>query len=414
MVGKKKFVLEFVLLILLLAAGLILAWPELLLFSLPFASHLLLGTLFSCSFRHKIRAERTLSSLRLVEGESLAGKLTLKNQGDRRVFISAVGDPPLVHFSVAAVLKEGEEFPIDYEVRPRRGLYRLSGPYVRAVDPLGFAAWEGTIHCQGEIWVYPRTEGVPAPLFSPRITLATPGGAKSRCAGLSGTNFYGTRPFLLGDDPRRLNWKALARREELVINLYEEPRAAVITVILDARAEAYAGQEELFEAGVRAAGSVSRALLTDGHRVGLLVVGGGVEWVKPSSGRGHTEKILLTLTQAELQPAEAFPSLSFLSWEYFPKGSGVVAILPMRKEEVESLLSWRGKGLELVVLGLFAPSKQNKDKLEDLAERFLWLETRLALHWLWAGGVRAALWNGRDPLGLALRPFSREKLWPQV
>jgi uncharacterized protein (DUF58 family) len=414
MVGRKKLVLEFILLILLVAAGLIFVWPELLLFSLPFASHLLLGTVLSREFRPKLQAERTLSSPRLVEGENLSGTITLKNRGKHRAFVGIVGDSPLIQFDRVAILKGEGELRINYEIRPKRGLYRLSGPYVWAADPVGFWVWEGVIECQAEVWVYPRTERVPAPLFSPRITLATPGGAKSRCAGPSGINFYGTRPFLLGDDPRRLNWKALARREELVINLYEEPRTAVITVILDARAEAYAGQEELLELGILAAGSISRALLADGHRVGLLVLSGGVKWINPGFGRHHAEKILLTLAQVELQPTEAFPTLAFLPWEYFPKGSGIVAILPLRKEEVESLLSWRGKGLELLVLGLVPSPRESQDELENLAARFLRLETNLALHRLWAGGVRAVPWDGKAPLGLALRPLSREKLWSRA
>jgi uncharacterized protein (DUF58 family) len=219
----------------------------------------------------------------------------------------------------------------------------------------------------------------------------------------------------LGDDPRRLNWKALARREELVINLYEGPRAAVITVILDARAEAYAGQEELLEPGILAAGSISRALLADGHRVGLLVLSGGVKWITPGFGRHHAETILLTLAQVELQPTEAFPTLAFLPWEYFPKGSGIVAILPMRKEEVESLLSWRGKGLELLVLGLVPPPRESQDELENLAERFLRVETNLALHRLWAGGVRAVPWDGKSAFGLGPTPsFQGKTMVPSV
>jgi uncharacterized protein (DUF58 family) len=130
MVGRKKLVLEFILLILLLATGLIFAWPELLLFSLPFASHLLLGTVLSREFRPKLQTQRTLSSPRLVEGETLSGTITLKNRGKHRVFVGIVGDPPLIQFDRVASLKGEVELRIDYEIRTKRGLYRLSGPYV--------------------------------------------------------------------------------------------------------------------------------------------------------------------------------------------------------------------------------------------------------------------------------------------
>jgi uncharacterized protein (DUF58 family) len=130
MVGRKKLVLEFILLILLLAAGLILARPELLLFSLPFASHLLLGTVLSREFRSKLQADRTPSSPRLVEGETLSGTITLKNRGKHRAFVGIVGDPPLIQFDRVAILKGEGELRIDYEIRPKRRFYRLSGPYV--------------------------------------------------------------------------------------------------------------------------------------------------------------------------------------------------------------------------------------------------------------------------------------------
>lgn len=412
MVGRAKGAVEFALLALVLAAGLIMARPKILLFALPLATHLLLGTLLARAIRPKLQAHRALPSCRLVAGETLEARLTVENRGRGQILAQVLGDPPLAEFAKTALL--GSKFQVDYKIEPKRGRYLLSGPFLRCSDLLGFWTWEGELSCPEEVWVYPRTERVSAISFSPRATLSAPGGARSQRAGVSGVVFYGTRPFLPGDDPRRLNWKALARRTDLVLNLYEETRAAVVTIVLDGRAEAYAKEEELFEAGVVAAASLSRSLLADGHRVGLLLVAGGVEWVKPGAGRAHGETILLSLAQAQLQPSEAFPTLAYLPWEYFPKGSAVVAILPLRPEESEAILAWRAKGLEVVVLGLIPSKDMTGNGPEALAERFLALERALALRRLWAGGVRTGLWDGKEPLSLALRELSREKRWSRV
>ena len=57
---------------------------------------------------------------------------------------------------------------------------------------------------------------------------------RSRESG-AGTEFLGTRPYVDGDPPRHINWKASARWERVITNLFEQERMADIGIVLDAR-----------------------------------------------------------------------------------------------------------------------------------------------------------------------------------
>ncbi len=66
-----------------------------------------------------------------------------------------------------------------------------------------------------------------------------------------GDEFYALRPYVLGDELRRVNWRATARTDELMVRTDERPRTGRTTVILDRRASSYG--VEGFERAVSAA-----------------------------------------------------------------------------------------------------------------------------------------------------------------
>lgn len=66
-----------------------------------------------------------------------------------------------------------------------------------------------------------------------------------------GDEFYALRPYVVGDELRRVNWRATARNDELMVRTDERPRTGRTTVVLDRRASAYS--TEGFERAVSAA-----------------------------------------------------------------------------------------------------------------------------------------------------------------
>src|SRR5260370_10723852 len=83
------------------------------------------------------------------------------------------------------------------------------------------------------------------------------------------------REYVPGDDPKRINWKASARYNELIVNETEAERVTDVMIVLDTDVTFLGTTEsELFEREVRAAASLTRLLLRQGNRVGLVLQGG--------------------------------------------------------------------------------------------------------------------------------------------
>lgn len=115
---------------------------------------------------------------------------------------------------------------------PKRGLYEARGPGLVFGDPFGFARTEVDLGDSVELVVPPGRgdEGGVRP--------ASTGSAHHRRQGRSlrrNELLIESRPYHPGDDLRRLNWKALARTDELLVRIGEEipPERRRVTVICD-------------------------------------------------------------------------------------------------------------------------------------------------------------------------------------
>jgi uncharacterized protein (DUF58 family) len=67
----------------------------------------------------------------------------------------------------------------------------------------------------------------------------------------AGDEFFALRPYMVGDELKRVNWRATARLDELVVRQEEKPKTGRVTVVLDRRREVY--DEDGFERAVSAA-----------------------------------------------------------------------------------------------------------------------------------------------------------------
>lgn len=110
------------------------------------------------------------------------------------------------------------------------------------------------------------------------------------------------RPYVTGDDLRRLDWKAFARLDRFFIREHEDETSLRATIILDASGSmGYAGadgRDKLAHARRLAAG-LAYLLIGQGDSVGLAVADTAIrELVPPRSGPGHLRHIADTLARA--------------------------------------------------------------------------------------------------------------------
>jgi len=167
----------------------------------------------------------------------------------------------------------GEPVALRYAVQPRhRGDRALGRSLGLEHSPLGLLRRRVT--AEGALLrVYPDTTRLLRPAgLDPRRALAALGARPARRRG-EGSEFESLRDYVPGDDPRRLDWAASARRGRPVVRLHRHERNHVVLVALDASRlmGARVGDRTKLDFAVDAALSLVYASLVSGDRVGLAV-----------------------------------------------------------------------------------------------------------------------------------------------
>src|SRR5213595_896721 len=222
------------------------------------------------------------------------------------------------------------EFP-----SPSRANYEIGPLLARVRDPFGFYLTEKKLGPE-TLAVMPRPERIRGAQLRPRHVGPWPGVIPSRVLGL-GTEFYSMRGYIPGDDPKRINWKASARYNELIVNETEAERVTDVMIVLDTDVTFFGPTEsELFERGIQAAASMTRLLLRQGNRVGLVLQGGERGSIPAGFGKRHERRILYLL--AEAKPGRPTVSTSYvmnlLARRMLPSLSQIVIISPLLEPEI--------------------------------------------------------------------------------
>jgi uncharacterized protein (DUF58 family) len=153
----------------------------------------------------------------------------------------------------------------------KRGLVTVGPMSVEIADPFGLTASRSRAAPQVEITVLPRIDDIP-PL--PRTVGSDPdGGAETGSVGRVGEDFAALRPYVLGDDMRRVHWPSSARTDDdLLVRQDDVPWQGRICVVLDLRRDCH--DVETIERAVSAAASILRAHLRRGDHVRLATTTG--------------------------------------------------------------------------------------------------------------------------------------------
>ena len=139
-----------------------------------------------------------------------------------------------------AAIRPGETQIIDYQLRPtKRGEYEFGALNIYAASPLGLVRRRFR-YAQGKVVpVYPSfLQMRQYELLAIHNRLTEVGVKRIRRVGHS-MEFEQIRPYVPGDDPRSMNWKATARRagtgatDALVVNHFQDERAQQVYCLID-------------------------------------------------------------------------------------------------------------------------------------------------------------------------------------
>lgn len=236
----------------------------------------------------------------------------LRNCGAGRVRVLVRDRPPceLAHDCqpVSALLSPGEEVVARYRVTPRRkGDFEFGATGVRVWSPLGLLVAQELAPTQRRARVYPNLQAVRRwELLARRGRLQETGLRTTRYRG-RGTEFESLRPYQPDDDSRHINWKATARRRQIITSQFEAERSQQVLLVLDAgrMMAGRLGEMTKLDFAINAAlmsGYVAAAM---GDRVGLLAFAQGVRcWLPPRRGRGQVFRLLEALYRLEPELVE--------------------------------------------------------------------------------------------------------------
>ena len=159
--------------------------------------------------------------------------------------------------------------------------------------------------------------------------------------GRLGEDFYALRPYVVGDDLRRVHWPSTARHDELMVRQDELPWQGRATVLLDVRRGAHT--PDSLEQSISAAASIITACWRKRDLVRLLATDGTDTGF--AAGHAHVEAIMEYLATVSL--------------------SGTASM----RAVIESLARTAGGGGALVVLVANVPTAE-MDAFVRLRRRF--------------------------------------------
>jgi uncharacterized protein (DUF58 family) len=155
---------------------------------------------------------------------------------------------------------------------PRRGRHAFGPVWIRLRGPWRVLEAQKSFPCMGSIKVLPET-------FASRERMEKEVGAevrlldelqRSRQRG-AGTEFESLQPYRLGDDPRRIDWRATARQQSLVVRHFQIERHRDVMIIIDSGRlmGADVGRGSKLDCAVDSALNLARVVLQSGDRCGV-------------------------------------------------------------------------------------------------------------------------------------------------
>jgi len=218
---------------------------------------LLIYLLYIClEFNPKIEAERDLPE-KLYDGVRAKARLRIKNLTRKDYIVRIKERLPEGFFSEEPefVLGKMEERSVDYWIIPSRGVYRIKGPEIHVGDMRGILKKKFQLDSLKEVEVLPSVEKLREEAkadanirLSRKSRLGTP------------VEFESLRKFQIGDDSKRIDWKASARLGELIVREFLKEWEGDVYIALDVGREMRKGKPSKLDYAISLIYQISMAL----------------------------------------------------------------------------------------------------------------------------------------------------------
>lgn len=243
----------------------------------------------------RVTVTRQVNPARVQMGETARVEIAAVNRTRAKTPVLHLSDPVAgtkgARLHLAPLIGDQEaraayRLPTDH-----RGVIEIGPLSLEITDPFGIARRKGTGAPVQSITIYPHIDAIVLPALGGE---EDPHGAvrQNNQIGRTSDEFFALRPYVIGDDLRRVHWKSSARSNDLMVRQDETPWQDRTTVALDVRPSAEF-DSEAFERAVSAAASIAMAGFRRHHLVRLVSTDGFDSGA--ASGQAHSETILGTL-----------------------------------------------------------------------------------------------------------------------
>ncbi|WP_341842352.1 DUF58 domain-containing protein [Chitinophaga caseinilytica] len=238
-----------------------------------------------------IEAERTLAE-RFSNGDENPVHYTVRSKYGFPVRGEVMDELPFQFqrrdFTIPLKLEAGGETHVHFTLRPvERGEYAFGKLHVYTWSPFGLVCRRFSLDAAQTVKVYPSFIQLRNyELFSVKHKLNELGVHRRRVIGHS-MEFDHIKEYIRGDDVRTLNWKATARRGNLMVNSYTEERSQLVYCVIDKgrNMKMPFGGLTLLDYAINATLVFSNVAMQKGDKSGLITFTGKQTEVLPASNK---------------------------------------------------------------------------------------------------------------------------------
>ncbi|RMG19529.1 MAG: DUF58 domain-containing protein, partial [Deltaproteobacteria bacterium] len=279
-------------------------------------------------------------------------------------------------------LAERSELRVTYRVEPMsRGRHRFGELHLRLRSPWGLCWRPQVVPLPEEVRVYPNLEALRGDEVALLERLGI-GSRKRRRQWVEGREFDSLREYRSGDDFRRIDWKATARRGHPVVRDFRPEQNQDVILMIDCgrHMRPRVGRATRLDLAVDTALCLARTALERGDHVGLVVFSHRLEaWLPPDKGREQLLRVVEMLYAAEPTLTESDYHAAFDSLQRRAlRRALVVAFTDQQGEDSSSVLlsrtlHLRPRHLPVVVTiadeALVAAAHRMPERAEEAWER---------------------------------------------
>jgi uncharacterized protein (DUF58 family) len=222
----------------------------------------------------------------------------------------------------------------------------------------------------------------------------------------TGMEFAGTRPYLPGDPARRVHWPTSLRRGQLHVRQGVGEYAVDVVLVVDGLADIGPVGASSLDVGVRGALGVALALLRQRDRVGLIMLGGRLRWLRPAYGQRQFTRMMTGLLDARMYQTYVDPDVAAAA-AAVPYRSRVIVFTPLTDDRAVSAVTLlRDGGSPVTVVEVLPDLPEPRRPIDRMAWRVWRLERAALRSELAARGVPVLPWDGVGPVELVLAPVT--------